>query len=695
MDDEESANRNGDPKPAGLARHLVLGFRAGALAGVIIGLGMIVLLVAKAPYYFTTLHRIVVLPVYVTAYGSLLFALVCSVVAVLIWLSGRLFRPLARVEARRLYRAVAVALVPGWIVGQYVTWVAFRGRADTWVVLSNGAVIAGMLVTAVLVYFLWTGAQAARSKARLRGWIGWSVYGLAVVVSFVLVWGRAPRAEMPVGDASAAVVAGEVVRASSAPASAPGSAASRRSMLARHVLLITVDSLRADRLGCYGYDLNTSPVLDALAAKSIRFHNTYSHASGTLPSFMSIFSGTDPVYVGGISQLSSFSGDIETLTELLQAAGFKTAASVRHDGLCRGNGFAQGFDQYTNLRGDDPELVTDDVVKTLTELRGQDRIFLWAHYYNVHVPYNPPAELVDLFKRPPGTDPRVRPAYRYSALYGINLGHLGKYRTHAKDGRVSAAFVDALYDAEVRDADNAIGRLLGRIRELGLWEDTAVFVSSDHGEAMGEHGYYCQHCPGVYGSQIRIPLILSWPKMPRIPGGVDSLVVTSDIAPTILELVGLPVPAAMTGRSLVPFLTADAAGWSSRQFIAQTTFGTGMTNLLNSLRFNYPDWALIDGGYEYIYFANSVFDEIRWPLNYLNAWRELVRGHVCADELYHLGDDPASTKNIVRQRPDVARRMRRRLLSSPQIRFFRENIRPAEQGVDEEHIERLRGLGYL
>lgn len=683
------------PRMSSLGQELLCGLRTGTVAGIILGIIMLIILVVKAPHYFISIYRTFVIPLYLIGYTSLLFSLTGAFLGLLTWVIGLFFAPVARLNYSRLNRAIMFSLVPGWIMAQYITWVLFRGRIDTLVLITNAGILVCTFVVAIIIYRYLDGINVRMPES--RGWFGWLSYIYIVLVlgSFILVWVRSPSTSIPVYDLSK-IEAGKI--SSNIFEGTPASI--RRNVFepVNHIILITIDTLRADRLGCYGYELNTTPNLDSLAAESIRFDKMYALSSGTVPTFFSIFSGTDPAFVGGKNQLSVLSEDVETFVEQLKRAGYKTVATVCQSLLTPQQGFAQGFDLYTNLpaRNKNPDLVTDDAIRKLDQAQGFERTFFWFHYFNTHGPYNPPLDLVKMFNHRTGNDPHFVPKYDYSALYGINKNVIGhQYQGHIKDGWISTIFLNELYDAEVRDMDDAVGRLLNHIRKLGIWGDAVIIVTADHGESLGEHGIYGRHSVGLHDPQVRIPLIIKMPKrISRHPIVVDALVDSSDISPTILSTAGLKSRSQITGRSLVPFLTSGSVNLPDHRIIMQTSFPEGMTYLLNSSSADYPDWALVEGDHKYIFYANNAFDRIRSPLNYINAWRELLYGHIRSDELYRLGEDDNPANNLIKQHPDLALSMKRALLSSPQIWFFHKNMQP-EVESSELMEEQLKSLGYI
>lgn len=289
------------------------------------------------------------------------------------------------------------------------------------------------------------------------------------------------------------------------------------------VLLISVDTLRADRLGSYGYKAAATPVLDALAARGLRFEQATSVAPLTLPAHASLMSGTFPTFHGVRDNGSFYVADsITTLAEVLQSRGYRTGGFVGAFVLDHRWGIAQGFDHYF----DDFDLsqfemavgldaaqrpgsdVVDHALAWLADDR--DRPFLaWVHLYDPHSPYTPPEP------------------------YGSRF----------------PATMQGAYDGEIASTDAQIGRLLDQLRTSGRLENTIVVVVADHGESLGEHGEQ-QHGFFIYDAAIHIPLIVAGPGVPA--RAVPEQVRIVDVMPTILDLVGADTPAAVQGVSLMP-----------------------------------------------------------------------------------------------------------------------------------------------
>jgi arylsulfatase len=306
------------------------------------------------------------------------------------------------------------------------------------------------------------------------------------------------------------------------------------------VVLMVVDTLRADHLGAYGYSRATSPQLDRFAAEAIVFEDVVSPAPWTLPAVASMLTSTYPSVHG----LRSRSGDksfkrmrdgFTTIADAFAAAGYRTVAIGTNPWVnTRGHGLQQGFESYEPLVKEQARTVNHRV-RAVLEMDDPRPVFLYVHYMDVHGPYlghyNPSLpdlgpideryarklDRLERFKLPP-----------YLSIEGA--GDLGTY-------------VDA-YDKSIRGWDNSFGRLMAWLDETGRADRTIVTVTSDHGEEFLEHGGW-NHGDTVFDEQIRIPWILRAPReRARRVGGLKSLL---DLAPTILSLSGVPVPTTMRG----------------------------------------------------------------------------------------------------------------------------------------------------
>jgi arylsulfatase A-like enzyme len=318
------------------------------------------------------------------------------------------------------------------------------------------------------------------------------------------------------------------------------------------VVLITIDTLRPDHLSYAGYSRATSPNLDAMAAGGVVFEHARSHAPITAPSHASILTGRLPTWHLVLTNGDVLNDGVDTLAELLGAAGYRTAAFVSNFTITRLVNFQQGFVHYddalpqTEANRPQPERVAADTVAAALRWLGahrRDRFFCWIHLQDPHGPYAPPPSYGDAF----AAEARTRPPTVLPLLDDQSgLGGIPRYQALGSE-RNANVYV-AGYDGEIRYMDAQLGRLLDALRE---WDVNPFFViTADHGEALGDHGYYFAHGQGLTEDQIRVPLILHGPGV-RAGTRVGAPVQHIDIAPTILARAGVPVPQALTGRDLL------------------------------------------------------------------------------------------------------------------------------------------------
>jgi len=315
----------------------------------------------------------------------------------------------------------------------------------------------------------------------------------------------------------------------------------------RHVILVSLETLRADHLSCYGYGAPTSPRIDALAAEGVRFETAMANSPETLMSHATLFTSLLPSAHGHAKSTQRLSSRLPTLAEALRDAGFLTAAFVGNGFLAAIFGYENGFDRY------DDGAPRADLLKYDTErsfLRAIDFVtghpdrdtFTFLHTYEIHTAYAPPPHALALFADSAYSG-KVGSVFR---LWPDALELFGGGEPDERDVKQ----VVALYDAEVRYADALVGRLLDAIRRSGLEDRTLVVLLSDHGEEFMEHGTLANHGHTLYEEMLRIPLILRGPGLGRgkVVRGVVSQI---DVAPTILEYLGIAPPETFRGESLL------------------------------------------------------------------------------------------------------------------------------------------------
>ncbi|HEX2253057.1 MAG TPA: sulfatase [Thermoanaerobaculia bacterium] len=309
----------------------------------------------------------------------------------------------------------------------------------------------------------------------------------------------------------------------------------------RGYILVSIDTLRADHLGAYGYGRDTSPFLDRLAARGVLFENAVVPLPGTLPSHMSMFTGLYPPEHGVYPPDKVLSAEIETLPEAFRRHGFRTAGFTEGGYMSGHYGFARGFERFSDEFEDSPRDVERTLARGLDFLAGlgaDEPFFLFVHTYAVHDPYDPPEPFRSRYW------PRPPPANTFRPT-GANLVavNLGKASVTAEQ----VAYFEALYDGGIRYLDGVLEQWFGQLDDLGLLADTTIVITSDHGEEFLEHGKLVHE--QIYHENLHVPLIVLHPALPA-GRRVQRLVRTLDLAPTLHELAGLDASHAFSGEPL-------------------------------------------------------------------------------------------------------------------------------------------------
>jgi arylsulfatase A-like enzyme len=419
-----------------------------------------------------------------------------------------------------------------------------------------------------------------------------------------------------------------------------------------NLLLVCIDTLRADMIGAYGYPRPTTPTLDRLAAQGVLFEDALATSPWTLPSGASLLTGLYPHRHGMKSAERSLARDVATWAALLQRRGYATAAVVNAHWMSARYGFDRGFDSFRFVRPaqhrDRPGAVVDEALAWL-DAYGAGPFFLFVHDYHVHSDYDPLPEYAAIFARPyrgvvDGTTEQLK---------AVRAGQL------ALDERDVEHLVD-LYVAGIRHVDGELSRLLERLERDGRLEDTLVIVTADHGEEFLEHGGVL-HGRTQYQEVLRVPLILRGPGVP-VGRRVAEPVSLVDVLPTALALLGEPAPDGIDGVDLAP-LWRDA--------------GTDAERLRDRLLFGEAD-------------HNNESPD---------ATRAVRRGRfkLIADRpsgravLFDLEADPGETRDVSERHPEIAGALRTALEASGG-----ESAQgPELTGLSPEEEQRLRALGYL
>jgi arylsulfatase A-like enzyme len=447
------------------------------------------------------------------------------------------------------------------------------------------------------------------------------------------------------------------------------------------VVLITVDTLRADRLGAYGQRQPTSPVFDTLAADSVLFERAAATCPATAPSVASILTGHHRAVHGVERNTSHLRRDVRTLPEILRHAGFRTAAVVANPVLDR-HGFEQGFDRYhmapvdPRRRALGPDAGVVKLAGRAVREAGDGPLFLWVHFMAPHGPYRPPVDHARRFRRWPYWWRGDRRLPLLPGNYG--LGGIPRYQRVRRIR--DPASLRALYDAEVRYTDELIGLFLGRLQRFRRWDRTLLVFTADHGESLGEHDAWFQHGWFAYDPTVRVPLLIRAPGR-LAPGRVPASVSLLDLTPTVLALLDLPARPGIEGRSLLPVVEGRSG---DRAAFTQTYYANQLTAL------TLGSWKYVRAGS-----PNSV------PPG-TTAKPVVPRPPAAGELLYDLATDPRETTDLTPERPAVRARLAARtdawLRGQTALGRRRAPAPPTPQRSPREQRQlddRLRELGYL
>jgi arylsulfatase A-like enzyme len=430
-----------------------------------------------------------------------------------------------------------------------------------------------------------------------------------------------------------------------------------------NLVLISLDTLRADHLASYGYPRDTAPFLDEeLAPRSALFEAAISSATTTGPSHMTLFTSLPPS-VHGVYDADFFAlpGAAVTLAEALREQGFATAAVNEGGALALPRGFDRGFGRWVENPVPMPHRpglqseVTFPLGLDWVRQVGERPFFLFLHTYEVHSPYRPPPAYAQLFRStPPGLEPHPRLLWHRRPVH---------------------------YDREIRYVDDQLRSFVGGLEQAGLLENTLLVITSDHGEEFLEHGFY-GHGATPYEEVVRVPLLFHGA---GVPGGrrLDFPVGLVDLMPTLLELAGAPVPPGVMGRSFADVVRGGRPdpSWRERPVFSEAWLSYGLLDR-GKRRIDQPTLAVRVGP------------------------RKLLRyrdGEGYRYEYYELDRDPRERKDLYPEDASAAQDLKQLLdgyeANAQRLRRLLE--RASETGgrlefdLDPQHREALRALGYL
>lgn len=309
-----------------------------------------------------------------------------------------------------------------------------------------------------------------------------------------------------------------------------------------NIILISVDTLRADHLGCYGYKKNTSPHIDKFSKESILFKQNIAHAPTTLPSHASIFTSLIPSHHGSFH--TPLSEDVLTMAEILKLQGYKTVSFNDGGYVSAKFGFDQGFDLYDSFLKAPQGTFKNRVNKAIRWIKENhpDKFFLFLHTYEVHHPYTPKEKYLTLFED--DYSGNLPSDISVDLLRDINEKKLA---IHQED----KSHIINTYDAEIRSMDESFSELLNFLKEYNLYDTTLIIFTSDHGEEFGEHGLMSWHGVTLFDEVLHIPLIIKFPNSTFSNTIVRQQVGSIDILPTLLDVIGIETSDIFEGSSLV------------------------------------------------------------------------------------------------------------------------------------------------
>ncbi len=464
---------------------------------------------------------------------------------------------------------------------------------------------------------------------------------------------------------------------------------------APNVLVLLIDTLRADHLSCYGYERRTSPNMDRAAAEGALFLNTYSQASWTKPATASLMTGVYPSTHQTTTMGSGLMDSFRILPEVFSDRGYRTAILTANNLVSPLFGFDQGVDFFYYGKSQMVrELMLGNIIRTLLRsnqerkqkvedyfwrleavLRFSERVdydpsvdalnarflewfeenpdrpfFAYIHYIEPHYPYTPPAPYDTLFA-PIEPGAYVQPTHNYG------------FQPFDQMSSVDTELLEAVigeYDGEIAYLDNRFGHLFSELGELGIFDNTILVITSDHGEEFFEHAMW-GHGHSLFDEVVRIPLIIRFP--PRIPPGTEITALASlvDIFPTLLDLSGIEETIDLAGRTLVPVIDAG------------DTLVTAAESYGEVMKGGRKAWFLTDGRYKVVRYQKGVLEKTL---------------------LFHLDGDGTEQVDLVDSLPAVADSLRRRMDD-----IYRESSSNAVEGnlrrIDKATEDQLRALGYI
>ncbi len=416
-----------------------------------------------------------------------------------------------------------------------------------------------------------------------------------------------------------------------------------------NVIVILIDTLRADHLGCYGYERETSPNIDIFAAEAVLFKNAISPSSWTSPAVASFFTGQYPHVMGYEDQAVVLDEKFLCIAEILRTRGYATKGVISHVYVSGELGFGQGFDSFDeeNAQGHghvSSPSVTDKGIEFINEFK-DDKFFLFLHYFDPHCDYI----LHDAYD--------FYPDYAGSLYSGQPIQDLRAAARKMNDDDVR--YLNALYDTEIRFTDEHVGRLFDHLKATGLYDDALIVIVADHGEEFLDRGNaWVGHTRTVYQELVHVPFMI------KPPGEGDACVIDTyvsllDFMPTVVASAGLEVPAGYEHDGLAIDISGESEHLRSVVMTETKRWGTHR--------------GVIESG-----------------------WKLLHDPTARTFRLYNLEDDPGELKDISEANDDVTRRLKTALFEwDYDVRMKRSKFRVRHPKLSTQQVEKLKSLGYI
>ncbi len=414
----------------------------------------------------------------------------------------------------------------------------------------------------------------------------------------------------------------------------------------KHILLISMDTTRADALAVYGGTAAKTPRLDKLANTGVRFQNATTAAPSTLASHTSIMTGLHPRRHGVARNAFRVSEDNIMLAEVLGQHGFHSAGFIGSFALDQQFQFAQGFNHWDQdfdiltdgRNADQHQRTADQVTGALLDyvgnFDGSQRLFLFAHYFDVHAPYAPPEPFASDYMDEWSTSDFGHMAHQIGLHQKELIGKERQVYTMGLSRKLAETAhgnplpgdsnLSALYAGELAFLDGQIGRLLDGLSDKGILEDCLVLLTADHGETFWEHGDFWHHGAWVYETNLHVPLIVNLPDGRGRGTVIAEPVSTTDIFPTLLDLLDIPLPEPVAGRSLMGAIDGQA--------LAAVPIFSEATQPVERFE-KQADWR----------------NQLKSKSVRLGRWKYIRTPYLKFEELYDLQQDPGERHNLMQE----------------------------------------------